>query len=225
MKARIKIDSALLSLAIILTGFLYKFPQLYSADRVWDNVWDFVGLMIVLKGTFIRMIARGYKKAHSKQGGDLVIGGIYTLTRNPMYLGSFLMGCGFVLIVWPFWTLPVFALLFYLRFRQQVIKEEEHLGKLFGQRYADYCKKVNRVFPSLAQIRVMKLREIINLPEAFSTKEKFGLIGWPILAIVLETMQETIVFGSTNVERTVTIFFAAIVTYIVVEYLKYQVWN
>jgi len=30
-----------------------------------------------------------------------------------MYLGSFLMGAGFILIVWPWWTLPIFAALFF----------------------------------------------------------------------------------------------------------------
>ncbi len=225
MKERVKTDSALLSLAIIFTGFLYYFPQLYPMDRFWDNCWDFVGLMTVLKGTYIRMIARGYKKAHSQQGGDLVTGGIYSLVRNPMYLGSFLMGCGFVLIVWPWWMLPVFGLLFYTRFRRQVVKEEEYLLKTFGERYQEYCRKVGRVFPNFSTIRSMKLSTVIDLPQAFSTKEKLGLIGWPVLAIVLETMQEMIVFGSTNIERTVTIFFTAIITYIILEYIKYQVWN
>jgi len=225
MKDRIKIDSAILSLAIIMTGVLYKFPHLYSSNRFLDNVWDFIGLMIVLKGIFIRMLARGHKKVHSKEGSILVITGIYTLSRNPMYLGSFLMGAGFVFIVWPWWTLPLFAALFYLRFHRQVILEEEHLQKLFKEDYITYSQKVSRVFPTFTQIKAMKVKQIVNLKEVFSTQEKWGLIGWPILAVFLETLQEKIVFGYTNFELTVSIFLEAMIAYVILEFIKYQLWN
>src|SRR3990167_9267300 len=122
MKTRIKIDSAILSFFIILTGFLYQFPSLYAGSPLTDDLLDFLGVIVVLKGTFIRMAARGYKKAYSKSGAGLVTTGPYTLVRNPMYLGSFLMGAGFILMVWPWWSLPVFAGLFYLRFSRQIIQ-------------------------------------------------------------------------------------------------------
>ena len=67
MKTRIKIDSAILSFTIIFTGFLYQFPNLFSSNKMLDNVWDFTGVLFILKGTMIRMIARGYKKANSKE--------------------------------------------------------------------------------------------------------------------------------------------------------------
>ena len=107
MKSRIKIDSAILSFIIILTGLLYWFPYLYPVGPGADNILDFIGLLVVLKGTFLRMAARGYKKSNSKQGKGLVMGGPYQFVRNPMYLGSFMMGAGFILIVWPWWSLPI----------------------------------------------------------------------------------------------------------------------
>lgn len=213
MKKRIKIDSALLSSLIILTVFLYVSKKLYFTNRFWDNVLDFVGLVGVLKGTFLRMAARGHKKAHSRQGGSLVMTGPYRLVRNPMYFGSFLIGAGFVLIIWPWWSLPVFAGFFYMRFNRQIIKEEGHLNRLFGEEYASYCGKVPRLFPSVTDAAKMKLKEVFNLREAWSTKETRGLWGWPLLAVVLELFQESVVFGQTHPAEVVTVFLAAVLAF------------
>jgi len=146
MKKRIKIDSSILSFVIILTGILYQFRNLYTEDLLIDDALDFVGLFMILSGTFLRMMARGFKKEHSQQGHGLVMDGPYALTRNPMYLGSFLMGVGFTLIVWPWWSVGLFAILFYIRFNKQMIKEEQYLTKTFKENYESYAKKIQRIF-------------------------------------------------------------------------------
>jgi len=213
MKKRIKIDSSLLSFVIILTGFLYLFPGLYSSNRNFDNIMDFFGLITILKGVLLRMSARGHKKAHSKKSEALVTDGPYSLVRNPMYLGSFLLGAGFVLIVWPWWSLPIFAGLFYMRFKKQVVKEEALLTEVFGKEYTSYCRKVSRVFPSYKKIFKLKMKDVIDMEEAFSTKEKRGLMGWPILAVLLESFQEIFVFKSTDIGQTFLIFVSAMLLF------------
>lgn len=221
MKPRIKIDVLLLSCVIVLTGLLYQFPQLYSSNRLMDTIWDFTGILFVLKGTLIRMLGRGHKKVASQNSRTLVTSGIYRLTRNPMYLGSFYMGCGFVLIVWPWWCVFIFAALFYGRFRPQVIQEEELLAKAFGHDYGEYCERVPRVFPRFQLLRRTELKEIVNFQEAFSTSEKYGLVAWPAAAVVLETFQEIIIFGETNIVRTIVIFLAAGLFYDIVLLARY----
>lgn len=216
MKRRIKFDSAILSFLIIVTGFLYLNKKLFFITPFFDNALDFLGFLVILKGIFLRMAARGHKKAHSGQGGQLVTTGPYALVRNPMYLGSFLMGAGFILMLWPWWSLPFFALLFYLRFNRQIIEEEGRLSESFGEGFAAYCQKTPRLFPSLPclpagrqNVKEIKIRDIFNLKEAFSTTERRGLVAWPALAIGLETFQESVVFGGTDIRRTLCLFFTA----------------
>ncbi|OGX39372.1 MAG: hypothetical protein A3D87_08830 [Omnitrophica WOR_2 bacterium RIFCSPHIGHO2_02_FULL_50_17] len=209
MKRRIKFDSAILSFLIIVTGFLYLNKKFFLITPFFDNALDFLGFLVILKGIFLRMAARGHKKAHSGQGGRLVMTGPYAVVRNPMYLGSFLMGAGFILMLWPWWSLPFFALLFYLRFNRQIIKEESRLSEFFGEGFAVYCKKTPRLFPSLRFMKATKVKDILNLKEAFSTKERRGLLAWPALAIGLETFQESVVFGGTDIRRTLCLFLAA----------------
>ena len=222
MKKRIKIDSAILSLVIILTGFLYGFPEFYSSSHLIDNVMDFFGFLCILKGIVLRMAARGFKKVNSNKGHGLVTTGLYRYIRNPMYLGSFLLGCGFVLIVWPWWALPVFALLFYSRFKKQVAEEEKHLEKMFGEEYIKYCKKVPRVFPKFKNYSKMNLKKTLPWDELWNTKEKRGLVGWPVLAVLLETFQEKIIFDVVDIKQTVLICVFAMILFVSVFWYRYS---
>lgn len=74
----------------------------------------------------------------------LVISGIYRYTRNPMYLG---LCC--LLTAWLLWLGNVYNLALLVLFPLyitwfQIRPEEEVLARLFGDEYADYCRKVRR---------------------------------------------------------------------------------
>lgn len=222
MKKRVRIDSSLLSIAVLFTVFLYQFPHVYPSSRLLDNALDWLGFIVLLAGAYIRMSARGVKKAHSQQGAGLVRKGLYTVVRNPMYLGSFMLGSGFVLVVWPFWILPVFAVLFYLRFNKQIVFEEKWLTKNFGEEYETYCRKVPRLFPSLKKLWITNVSTLFPWKETWSTKEIRGLACWPILAVAMESLQEWRVFGAVNIFRTVLIFLSAAVVFFMVMGIRYQ---
>lgn len=74
----------------------------------------------------------------------LVTGGVYRVTRNPMYVG---LCC--LLLAWavylsallPFLG-PVVFVLYVTRF--QILPEERVLGQLFGEQYAQYVTRVRR---------------------------------------------------------------------------------
>jgi protein-S-isoprenylcysteine O-methyltransferase Ste14 len=75
---------------------------------------------------------------------SLVTSGIYQRTRNPMYLGLFLVLVGwavFLASAWPLAGPPAF--MFYMR-RFQIQPEERVLTTKFGAAYADYSSRVRR---------------------------------------------------------------------------------
>lgn len=222
MKKRIKIDSSILSFIIILTGLLYMFPGLYAGNYAVDTIFDCLGLIAIIKGTLLRMIGRGHKKATSKLSNKLVTDGPYLICRNPMYLGSYLIGAGFALIVWPWWMIPLFTGMFYIRFNVQVKKEEEFLRSTFGQEYETFCKNVPRVFPSIMKMRTVKIKQIINWDELFSTQEINGLWGWPLLALVLESIQEQLIYGSTDIFQTTLQFLSTMAIFGILLVFAYQ---
>ena len=223
MKPRIKLDIALLFLVIVvMTGLAVRFPFFYPRSIVLDGVLDFAGLWLILAGIFIRMASRGHKKAHSSKGYGLVTTGPYALTRNPMYLGSFLLGTGFVLSVWPWFNVLIFVWAFYLRFNVQMVKEEKQLGKFFGKSYEDYFRRVPRIFPRWEQLKKMKFKEVLPLDEIWSTKERTGLFLWPLLVVSLEVFREKIVFHTVPWDKTIFIFGLSVVTFGLVLFFLYK---
>lgn len=222
MKKRVQIDTTLLVLVILFTLFLYINRHIYFISPGADNVLDFFGMIVILKGVLLRMSARGHKKAHSRQGDQLVETGPYILTRNPMYLGSFLIGAGFALIVWPWWSWPIFAVFFYMRFIIQIINEEKHLAQLFPDDFTAYCQRAPRLLPSLKSVLKASPRDIFKIDEAWSTKEKWGLLAWPLLAVILEGLQETLVFGAADIPVILAIFLAAMAVFFVGFWIAYH---
>jgi protein-S-isoprenylcysteine O-methyltransferase Ste14 len=222
MKQRIKIDGTIMFSAIILTAILCFSPYLYPKDIFIDDLCDFFGLLFILKGTYLRMAARGYKKEFSKKGQDLVMSGPYSLTRNPMYLGTFFIGAGFVLIVWPWWFLAIFAFIFFTRFNVQMEKEETYLKKIFGEKYENYCRQVPRFFPSLKASLNIKMSKVFPWNICWSTKERLGLLGWPLLAVILEIFQEWVVYGAIDIIRVVYVFSITIAFFAVALMIRYK---
>jgi len=222
LKKRIQIDSSILSLAVLFTGVLYRFPTWYPANPVVDNIFDFVGMLLILKGTFLRMAARGHKKAHSGEGHGLVKTGLYAYVRNPMYLGTYLIGAGFVLIAWPWWFLPLFTFFFYLRFNRQVVKEEGYLRKSFGTEFDEYSRKVPRFVPSWSRLRNINLARVCPKEELFSTKEKRALFWWPGAVVLLDVIQEKIVYGRVDLMMICSVFIVAILFFTLSIWQRYN---
>jgi protein-S-isoprenylcysteine O-methyltransferase Ste14 len=108
-----------------------------SARSLW------IGGLIALPGALLRLWAAG----HIEKGTALTQGGPYAFTRNPLYLGSFLLAFGVILAGQGYWLLPLFAA-FYATFYIPVMKaEEEYLFGKYGNDFLEYSRRVPLFFP------------------------------------------------------------------------------
>jgi len=73
---------------------------------------------------------------------SLVVGGIYKVTRNPMYVGLALVLVGWAVFLWSAWASlgPVVFVAYIARF--QIAPEESALAALFGGEYRAYKSRV-----------------------------------------------------------------------------------
>ena len=75
---------------------------------------------------------------------SLVHSGVYSLTRNPMYLGFLLILCGWaIFLANPLTLLLLLVFVFYMN-RFQIQPEEKALTARFGQAFLTYVTRVRR---------------------------------------------------------------------------------
>ena len=109
-----------------------------------------------------------------------------------------------------------------MRFNRQMVKEEGHLHKLFGKDYEEYAQKIARFFPRFSKIFKINIKEAFPLEYIWSTKEKLGLIGWPLLGVFLDVFQEKLVFGTADVIKTAALFSLAASVFALTMFVEYN---
>lgn len=192
-KKRVQVDAFVIGAFMIVTAVLiFAFPGLYMENMVLRNTCEVVGFVLIVLGALLRMSGRGFKMYISRQSTALVTAGPYKLVRNPMYLGTFLIGVGFIFPLFPLWTIAIFAGVFYLRFIIQIKKEQEYLLTSFGESYKEYCKKVPAFIPTPKSILSARINEVFPWKHLWTTKEKYGLYFWPVLNILVWFLQQEI---------------------------------
>ncbi|MGH9487455.1 MAG: methyltransferase family protein [Terriglobales bacterium] len=105
-----------------------------------------IGLPIAALGVALRASAAGY----IRKNDVLATSGPYRFTRNPLYLGSTLLGAGFVIAA-DYWVLAVLAVVLLVGVYLPVIRQEErYLAERFGAAFHAYAARVPRLWPRLA---------------------------------------------------------------------------
>jgi protein-S-isoprenylcysteine O-methyltransferase Ste14 len=108
-----------------------------------------VGGAISILGLAIRAWASG----HIRKNDALATSGPYAYSRNPLYLGSFLLGLGFT-IGSGWWPLGIaFAALFLGIYFPVMRVESATLAEIFGAAYRRYASEVPLFFPRFKRFR------------------------------------------------------------------------
>ncbi|MEA2206930.1 MAG: hypothetical protein QOE77_3706 [Blastocatellia bacterium] len=139
---------------------------------------------VALFGLFLRAWAAG----HIRKNDALAIAGPYAYTRNPLYLGSFIIGLGFTIAA----ARPALAFLFGLLFLSIYLPvmrvEAVTLQQLFGAGYRDYAREVPLFLPRLLPYRNEGARAVGFEPSLYMRYREyeaaFGLlVVWGILLL------------------------------------------
>jgi len=107
--------------------------------------WQISAPLCVLLGIALRLWAAGYLKKRQ----ELVCWGPFSYLRNPLYLGTFLIGCGFALLSGRWESLLLVVAVMCAVYLPAILYEEHLLREWFGAPYAAYCRAVPRFWPRL----------------------------------------------------------------------------
>jgi protein-S-isoprenylcysteine O-methyltransferase Ste14 len=147
------------STLILLIVLAVSTPRHLQGNPALDWWMDILGALVVFMGLATRAITIGYEyvirggRAKQVYADNLVQGGVYAHTRNPMYVGNSLIILGWAIIVhapeFYLVALPLTALLY----ASIIATEESYLREKFGAEFDSYCARVNRIIPRLSGFR------------------------------------------------------------------------
>lgn len=142
----------LLLLPLILLGV---FTNHYSSNiSFWDFSYNILCILVSTLGFFIRIITIGHVPKNTsgrnrkKQIADkLNTTGIYSVVRNPLYLGNFLMWLGIIMYVRSIYTIIIFILIFFLYYERIIYTEESFLADKFKDEFNNWARKTPSFIP------------------------------------------------------------------------------
>jgi len=136
-----------LRFAILYPFVAWALLSLYATDRSLRQ-----GFPFVILGIAIRSWANGYAIKMEK----LTTSGPYAHVRHPLYLGTFFIFIGFLVMLRVNWgvALLLIGVVMGLVYRSTISKEEKMLVDKFGEGYLDYRKAVPALFPKVVPYRL-----------------------------------------------------------------------
>ena len=136
---------------ITLLCLMFLMPNLvleYATNYRWPETGlQYFGWALCAAGLFICCYAivsfNSLSKVFCTDPGELTLTGLYRFSRNPQYVGWLLFVLGFALTDWSWWCFGAVAVIG-ISIHLLVIIEEEHLHRVFGDRYDAFWRRVPR---------------------------------------------------------------------------------
>ncbi len=188
-------------LLIFAPGFLWAVWQGESIETAWGPgagwLVDAAGIVLVVLGEAIRILTVGFvPRGTSGRNTDkgqiaerLNTSGLYSLTRNPLYLGNCMMYVGLAVYTQHLWLAAVLALVLALYYERIIAAEEDFLQGRFGAPYVAWAAETPPFWPRLHGWRrpdmAFSLRSVIRREHASILG---GVIGLYLLELGLHTL-------------------------------------
>jgi protein-S-isoprenylcysteine O-methyltransferase Ste14 len=153
-------------------GFVFALLYFLLARPIF-GWWFFLGIVTASIGVGIRIWAAG----HLRKWQKLAISGPYRFTRNPLYLGSSLIGSGFSIASNESFLLVLFLILFVTIYVPVMRREGKELLTLYGSDYKTYSQQAPLFFPKCTQGSGPTNRSTFSWRRVFANREHNAIIG------------------------------------------------
>ncbi|MDF1576740.1 MAG: isoprenylcysteine carboxylmethyltransferase family protein [Bacteroidales bacterium] len=139
-------------LALIVVGALKGGPESMSGHQAW---MEDPAIFVSLLGLAIRIHAVGFsgRNTSGRNTGQGQIAemlntkGLYSITRNPLYVGNYFMWLGIAMLTCNLWFVAIFTLIFWIYYERIVFAEEEFLREKFGDDYLNWTAETPIFIP------------------------------------------------------------------------------
>ncbi len=163
------------------------------------EIWGFIGMLVSLIGLLTRWITAGYVPAGTsgrntteQRAFQLNTTGMYSITRNPLYLGNFFIILGVIVSIKVWWLVAIFILAYWLYIERIIAAEEKFLTESFGDTYTEWAMRTPSFWPDF------KKWNAPALPFSFKTvlrREYNGLFGVGAAFFLTEVITDILING------------------------------
>jgi len=119
-------------------------------DQLIRYPWRFIGLIPLVTGIVLNLLAdHAFKKYETTvkpfaKSSVLVTGGVFAVSRNPMYAGMMLILFGIAVMLGSLMPFVIVAFTGFLLNRLFVVPEEKMLEEIFGDEFRQYRRRVRK---------------------------------------------------------------------------------
>jgi len=137
-----RIPFSFLVVIVLLVRFFVAQKRPFSVFDIY-TVWGVVGAILLLFGVFFRSWAAGVIFKRKK----LATVGPYALVRHPLYVGTFFIATGFIIILGDLVNIIVAACLVLFIYLPTIRKEEKINASKFEDEWTEYVNSVSFIGP------------------------------------------------------------------------------
>ena len=139
-----------------------------------------VGAAVGAVGLWLRARAAG----HLHKQEVLTTTGPYAYTRNPLYLGSFIMTAGAAIAAYSWWSALILFCYFALFYSFVMRREERELNQHHGAAFQEYSRTVPLFFPRLIPAKLSANAGSFSFAQYKRNREYRAAIGFLLLLLV-----------------------------------------
>jgi protein-S-isoprenylcysteine O-methyltransferase Ste14 len=213
-----------LFMAILFLAALLSQPGAASPDHP-DRTWQTGCLLVSLAGLGLRFFTVGYaprgtsgRNTRGQVAETLNTTGMYSLVRNPLYLGNFLIWLGLSLFIKVWWCSVIVILCFILFYERIIFAEEAFLRERFAASFTDWTAITPAMIPHFKNWRAP------SLPFSWKSALKREYSSWfatitsfTVLAILRDSLQN----GRLRLDKNWLVIFAfSLAIYLSIRTLK-----
>ncbi len=123
-----------------------------------NEAWQWFCLILSLAGFTVRVITVGHAASGTsgrntkRQVADtLNTTGMYSIVRNPLYIGNYLILLGFLAVFQNLWLVLLMTCLYLLFYERIIMTEEAFLRQRFGKTFEKWANKTPAFIPRFSQ--------------------------------------------------------------------------
>ncbi len=146
---------------VLLPLILFALPE---AERISaqigheaEHIVFYLAMLVSFAGLAIRWLTVAFvppgtsgRNTLSQRADQLNTTGMYSILRNPLYLGNFIAMLGVLICIKVWWVIAIFALCYWLYIERVIAVEEAYLEQKFGDAYRAWTARVPAFIPRFA---------------------------------------------------------------------------